>query len=176
MSKYIHRKIEGKKGTWLVPVNIINPADWVHVDTHDPKSRGYGGGMLEFELEDGTTYAVKGPWHSSGVFDDTGVLIADLHLTRLTIRENDKDGKILYEEKEPVLGPFMRGERIGQQLANIMNKELYIIRESEGGGSMHTAYPGKMPHVMAIRDAGLRDNERGYKEHFDPAWEVKHDV
>lgn len=154
----MHKVFEGRGGEdYIVKTTVINPAGHIHVTDKNPSGpqafRGYGGSMLRFELEDGTVREVKGPWHtnSAAFLAETGILITDLHLTRLTIRDNDHNGKILYEEKEPVLGPFMRGERIVQQLANLLERPLYCERESEGGSSKHTCFPDKKPHTMAMR-------------------------
>lgn len=175
MQKHKHKIIEASNGnTWIVRTDTVDAAAHLHVDKHEDFSgdrpfgarmRGYGGSVLEFELEDGGIYSAKGPWHSnSGAFySDTGVLITDLTLTRLVLKLNDSEGEVIYEEEKPVLGPFMRGERIAHQLANLWEKAIYVESHSNGGSSAHTAQPDTMPHPMAVR-SGTKNVEK------DEAW------
>jgi hypothetical protein len=167
------RKIESLDGTrtYYLPIEgvnaadhfryVVNCADGVHVTDPNPSGpfRGYGGSTLEFPLDDGTIDKVKGPWHtnSEAFFKETGINISDLHLTQVTIgTESGKGfmevgGDVLYRENEPVLGPFMRGERIAQQLADVLDISVYCVRESAGGGSAGWHKPGQKLHPMAER-------------------------
>jgi hypothetical protein len=126
--------------------------------------------------------AVKGPWHSNagGLLRDAGVDVRDLHLTRVTLyemvmepytgpgyerqpdgrlewkRELTRDipvhGPVIYEEKEPALGIFMRGDRIAHAYANATNKSVFCDSESAGGGSKKLIHPGQEMHVMAANN------------------------
>jgi hypothetical protein len=175
------RTIESAKGhTYIIPTDVLNIADHVHVDTHDPKSDGYGGRTLEFELENGEIYMAKGPWHSSGsVLLDVGLDVRDLHMTMLTLwstkkeevthkgyitdeetgkltwtdvtRTIDVKDEIIYEEKLPVLGMFMRGERVAAAYAKATGKTIYYRSESYGGASQQLITPEHKLHPMAER-------------------------
>lgn len=164
---------KGEPVTYLVPISgemnigdlvkevpIVNPADKIHVDTHDPKSDGYGGSTMAFTLEDGSEYKVKGPWHG-GSFSFDIFRITDLHYTFVTIGTEHPPGNewfmsipeeyVIYQDPGWVLGPFMRGERLARQLADVLNQPLYLISESYGGASAHWVKPGQKMHVMAKR-------------------------
>lgn len=173
----VWRKIECTKGadgagTYLVQVDTINPADMIHVDTHDLSSRGYGGSELRFELEDGSIYTVKGPWHgnSDSLRMRTGLDISYLHETKVSIFEYDEEvrtfskyvrrddgtmvwtevteprptpGSVIYEEQYYVLGEFKRGERIAQALADVREQPVYVICDSRSGSMRCWKHPGE---------------------------------
>lgn len=163
MESMVYRKIETNNGrTYLVPVNVPNAADYIHVDVHDPTSRGYGGRTLEFPLEDGTMYKTKGPWHtnSEALLKETGIDIRELHGTKVTIwsvvdevstfkeyvrqedgtlkwmdvtRPRPVKGEVIYEEQDYCLGDFHRGERVAQAIADIRQETVKFKSESRGG-------------------------------------------
>lgn len=164
----VYRKLQGNdKRVWYIPI-ATNVADWfkgvgdsIHVTDPEPVGgmRGYGGSTLEFPLEDGTVDEVKGPWHtnSEAFFSATGLNISDLHYTCVTIGTErgeglmEVGGEIIYQDPGWVLGPFMRGERIAHQLADVHNRRLYVVRESQVGGSAGFVEPNTTPHPMARR-------------------------
>jgi len=89
----IYKKIIGKRGVWFVPVSSDEPA--AGVQFHDPKalhSDGYGGATLRFELEDGSVYLAKGPWHGNAesLFQDTGYDIRDKYRTFVVLSKDRK--------------------------------------------------------------------------------------
>ena len=151
----IHRKIhaEDVNEDYYVPVDILNVADELHVTDSSNTShmKGYDGSTLAFKMEDGTVEHVTGPWHtnSRGFINHTGINISELHLTKITLWQDDE---IIYEEKAPVLGPYYRGDRIARQLAIIRNKEIKVKSESSGGSSTKTCYPdGRFTHPLSKR-------------------------
>lgn len=155
--------IEGELniGDRAIAIPIVNPADETHVDSRNPNSEGYGGSRLKFPLGNGEVDEVKGPWHggSYNFEKDTGIRITDLHYTFVTIATRDMPGfmnydpdSIVYQDPGWVLGPFMRGERLARQLADIMEIPLYKVSESAGGASAHWVDPGQKMHPMAKRD------------------------
>jgi hypothetical protein len=166
-----YRKFTADNGRiYYVPVSVNagdfgatevynNPGDGVHVDTLDPKSQGYGGSKLTFKLTDGTVEVVKGPWHthSSSLLKETGLKITDLHYTYVIIAKDSGKGfmkpghDIVYADPEWVLGPFMRGERLAQQLADLHDIPLFRVTESMGGASSKWHNPGDKVHPMARR-------------------------
>lgn len=180
-SPSIWRKIEiNPNTTYLIPTDVLNVADHVHIDQHNPNSDGYGGRTLSFKLEDGTIYEAKGPWHTSctGLKKHTNgeIDLTYLHGTMVTIYstkkatrthktyvnkeegwvdrdfEYDDKDEIIYQETTPVLGPFMRGENIAHALVEATGQPVYLEVESYGGASSHTVHPGDKKHVMAVRN------------------------
>jgi len=140
----MYKKYEGKDNTtWYIKIDDLNLADHIYVDTHDPKSQGFGGSTLKFELEDGNIDEVKGPWHSNSkaLLDRTRINIVDLHYTKVVLTKvrneiyAQKYNGLIYEEKEFVLGPFYRGDRIAHEYADTTGETVYCITISNGGGS-----------------------------------------
>lgn len=172
----VWKKKEAKDGrTFYYPVSAVNvadtvrapmcnPADEIHVDHHDPQSRGYGGSVLKFELEDGTIDEVKGPWHGGYNSEEvTGVRVSDLHYSHVTIGFKAGEGfmevepsSIVYQDPGWVLGPYMRGARIAQQLADLWDTTLYCVSHSYGGASAGYHNPGDKQHIMARRPTDER--------------------
>lgn len=168
------RKFVEKKATYYLPVTeFVNAADNVLVDVRDPTSRGFGGSVFEIKTVDSVD-EVKGPWHGTCPFEVCNV--TELHLTKVIILANaehipyvdwpgivEKYGKdgvefslrmtgdVLYEEKEPVLGTFYRGDRIAQQLADLRQEVIYAHIETDGGSHGHECKPGDKLHPRAHR-------------------------
>lgn len=109
---------------------------------------------------------------------ETGLDLRELHLTRITLwsvktethdrfqsyREDPETGKlewgywmkdylvedeVIYEELQPVLGIFMRGDRIAHQIADTLGKPIKLRSQSEGGSSIHIIQPHSEMHPMA---------------------------
>lgn len=149
---YIYRVIQGQSSnTWLIPTNCAWPGEDVHVDQHDPHSQGYGGGTITFPLEDGTTYNVKGPWHSNSesLYNDTGVDIRATYRTygcvALNLRYDNRGTGIfenlIYVEREPTIGSFDRITDIAQAEADKRGHPIAACSISRGGGHMGWEYP-----------------------------------
>jgi hypothetical protein len=66
--KYI--KLTGKRWTWVIKEN--NDPNSIHVQT--TCTEGYGGRTLTFQLVDGSTLEMVGPWNGNAdhLFEDTG--------------------------------------------------------------------------------------------------------
>ena len=168
---------------YYVPVGLLNPADEVLCDTHNPNSNGFGGRVFQLETIDGEVHEVKGPWHTSAPYD--AVNITELHLTKVTIiahsrhiqyKDWDKypdpatpefqykvTGEVLYHEKEWVLGSYNRGDRIAYQLANLQNRELFLGVQSQGGGHSMVISPDDKPHY------GVERQENKVETNLSPA-------
>lgn len=152
----VWRAMDGPGGrTYYYPVDVPNPGDHVHVDTKDPESRGYGGRTLEFKLEDGEVRSVKGPWHGGlqELYEQTGIRLADLHYTKVTVEAQGPNGspEVVYKEDDFVLGQFMRGARIAYQLADALGRPVELHVNSAGGGMAGMIHPGERQHSMATR-------------------------
>jgi hypothetical protein len=154
-----HRRFNSKDGgeMYYVPIDVVNPADELHVTDSDPgHMKGYGGHVLKFELDDGTVDEVKGPWHTNsiGFFRDTGINIGELHLTQVTLWDEtnrDSIAEPIYQETQKVLGPFYRGQRAAHQLANLRNKLIGYEIITNGGSHSGTAYPDSKQHPLSMR-------------------------
>jgi hypothetical protein len=151
-TKFIYRKLVDKKGhVWLYPINSETPAEQVHFhDPKDLKSDGYGGSTLHFTLEDGTTYAAKGPWHSSSdaMYAATGVDVRNTSRTYGCVAKNriykhkpnsysgvQEFHGIFHADTEPVIGSFNRLKKLGQEWADKLGHPVVVYSESKGGSS-----------------------------------------
>lgn len=153
-AKFIYHKLVDKQGhVWLYPANSDSPAEQVHFhNPKDLKSDGYGGATLHFVLEDGTTYAAKGPWHSSAdaMFEATGVDIRNTHYTygcvslkRVYVPSTTRSyydsvtrfEGVLHADKEPVLGRFSRLTDLAKEHATRLGHPVAYYSQSKGGSS-----------------------------------------
>lgn len=139
-----YRRIDGKRGVWLVAIQE-NEGDQVYF--HNPKdlhSDGFGGATLKFILKDGTTYEARGPWKTGpeGLYSDTGYDCREKHFTRVVIGKGrsydyslDKyDGQcviadVVYYEDAPVLGKF---DRIADIVATLPPGAYFFWMETHG--------------------------------------------
>ena len=147
----IHRRIISTRRNveYYVPVDHVNVGDHLHVTDPSPGlMKGYGGHPFKFDMNDGTNEVVIGPWHTNslGLLKDTDLQVGELHFTQVTLKENDHEGALIYDEKEMVLGSFHRGQRIAQQLADIRDKPIYVHVETNEGSHSHTAFPKGHEH------------------------------
>ena len=140
---------------WLV-ADQPNMADHVYYCAFDPKSQGFGGSTLTFQLVDGDSIDLQGPWHGNAdsLFEDTGIDIRDTRLTYVVIareRTHDEHWRsvlkdILYEDKEPTMGIFHRGEVIAKEIANGIGHPVILYSESQGGSSEGPVRPDGEAH------------------------------
>lgn len=156
-----YRKIKGKSGrTWLVGI-IPEAAAKLYV-TNNPANTtgkgggyGFGGATISFTVdgEDGQ-FDAHGPWHSNAdaLYEDTGLDVRSLHLTRVWVAEGREfgpglsmrtvpAGEIYYQEDVPAMGTFHRGKRIAQAIADLYQKEVWLFSESNGGSSSSKIKP-----------------------------------
>lgn len=144
MSEGTYRKYEREDGnTVYVRLNKADAGNFVFVDHHNPYSQGYGGSIFQFELEDGTVDEVKGPWHSSPEVLPEPHRVSELYLTKIVLRWHSKDGVLIYDEGQWVLGHFYRGYRAALQLAKLNNVPVYFYSESKGGSMAGVIDPDK---------------------------------
>lgn len=139
----VYKKFTGKTGrTWLVPVGKF-AGDNIHV-SGDKNSQGYAGTTLKFNLEDGSTLELQGPWHGnpSDLFKDTGYDIRNKHATKViiadTVEYEQGEWKpilsgILYEDEDFQESVFNRGTDLAKTFANKLNKPVYYYVETGGG-------------------------------------------
>lgn len=144
--------IDEEGAVWLI-ADQPNMADNIYYCNFASESQGFAGRTLHFNLVDGEEIDLPAPWHtnSQALKHRCGIDITDLHLTYVVIAKNralDKNlntvyGDVVYEDKEPTLGYFKRGEHIAKELANKLNTVLYCYSESAGGSSDSPIYPDK---------------------------------
>ena len=137
---------------WLI-AHQPNMADNVYYCNFDPKSQGFAGRTLHFELVDGDSIDLPAPWHSNAdaLFYDTGIDIRDTSLTYTIIakqRSHDEHYNtiykdVLYEDRKPTLGYFNRGEILAKEFANKLHTTVFCYRSSQGGSSDGPIEPDK---------------------------------
>jgi hypothetical protein len=146
-SKY--KKIVGKNSDWYIALGKPE-GDYIYSAGRTGKySDGFGGRIMEFELEDGTIDKVQGPWHSNSdsLLFDTGYDATDKHHTQGIIALNLKhpednwhvteheEEEILHWDEEPVEGLYHRIDILAQEFATKLNKRVYYAMITNGGGT-----------------------------------------
>ena len=141
-----YKKVKGKSGNfWFIPLQD-NPADNIYMDNpKDRDSKGFGGRIVNFELDNGEVYLAHGPWHSNAdsLFEDTGIDVRDLYFTKVILGTGGveyqgghsfKIKEVVYQEDEFKLGSYRRGEELAQEYANKLKKNIHGWIESKSGG------------------------------------------
>lgn len=164
--KRVYKKLIGKSGRiWLIAVQD-NPADNIYVSANSAENkpgyrgfRGFAGRTLTFELEDGTTLDLQGPWatNSDALFNDTNYDVRDKYLTFGVIGLGRKYEHgmgvtitdVLYRDKDWVIGEFNRVEKIAQKIANELGKTVMKFSKSRGGSSCGQVSPDKADSKLA---------------------------
>jgi hypothetical protein len=168
--------VKGKSGrTWLYGI-CDAPAAHIYVSAEGRENmpgyrgfRGFGGSTLKFELEDGNTISLQGPWHSNSnaLFNDTGIDLNENTVTYVVVSEKIGHDKkyhsvainVLYKDEEPAVGSFDRGNDIALEWANKLGKPVHLYCESLGGSSSGFVNPGKKKekskYVSDISEAQL---------------------
>jgi hypothetical protein len=134
----------GKDGKKWVYADAPNAADQVWVDG-GPRSEGSGGRTLTFELSDGGTVDLQGPWKTGadGLLKATGIDIRDRYTTRgIVALERDKGNvyapdtyrQIIHYDEAPVIGTFDRVRDVAQAAANTLGVRVQVGVISQGGG------------------------------------------
>lgn len=140
----VWKKVVGKSGRlWLYQPE----GSTVWVDGGEG-SRGCGGRTLTFNLDDGSTVDLKGPWcsNSNACFKDTGIDVRSNHITwgcvgteRLWDGNTGRSGigNIIWFDPEPTKGLFERVDLIAWELQKkYPDQKLQVYRESAGGSSL----------------------------------------
>ncbi len=137
-------------GELYLIANQPNMADNIYSCSFDPRSQGFAGRTLHFDLVYGGSIDLLGPWHtnSESLLLRTGIDITDSHLTFVVIAENRTHGEwdtiytnVLYKDEHPTIGKFDRGKSIAEEIANKLNKPVFCYRKSTGGSSDSPVYP-----------------------------------
>lgn len=152
-NKYHMMRCNGRVWLWRVGPSA---GDHIYCGTDDPSKReeGFCGRSMEFELDNGESITLHGPWHSNSnaLLHATGVDLTRNHLTFVVIGM-DRDGfyndlvikDVVYQDKDWIEGSFSRGEDIAVAVADKLNKPVVCYSESHGGSSCGFIYPGRLP-------------------------------
>lgn len=122
-----------------------------------PGSDGFGGATLTFDLVDGGTLSLKGPWKAGadGLFKATGFDCRATYFSRGIVAFERETGKrytdpdifrdIIHYDEAPVLGTFDRIQDIAQAAANETGRKVWHSSISKGGGHAGWAEPKPAP-------------------------------
>lgn len=132
---------------WLYPAEIMpNASEYIYArEIHNEGSQGFGGRIIPFEMADGSTYELKGPWKTSpdGLYRATGVDYRATTLTRGIVAGYRSYGRggapdlyvdVLHYDEAPVMGTYNRVDLIADALVQEFRRDLVIAMISRGGG------------------------------------------
>jgi hypothetical protein len=129
---------------WLYNDDLPDAGAFIYVEG-GPNSQGFGGATIPFQLVDGTTLHLKGPWHSNSeaLFGACNIDLRSRHLTWGCIgtgrdweQSRSKITGLLYFDPEGGLeGPFNRIEAMAQAMAKERGEQLAYYSGSHGGSS-----------------------------------------
>ena len=138
-----YKQLIGKDGrTWLVG-NTHNAADHIYADG-GKGSEGFGGRTLEFDIDDGSTLSLIGPWKSNSdhLFAETGHDVRHLHLSMGIISLHQEPFNyhtgfyinVLHRDHGFEIGPFDRIEQLALGYAAAYRHPTYFAVRTLGGG------------------------------------------
>lgn len=129
----------------------------IYCGSDDPntKSEGFGGRALTFQLKEGGSIVLYGPWHtnSDALLKATGVDLTKSHMTFVVIglgrRIDDNNGScwrqvitnVIYQDEDWTKGSFNRGKEIATELADKRQEVLILYSQSNGGSLCGPVYP-----------------------------------
>jgi len=140
-----YHKLIGNRGEIWLYADQPNSADNIYVNG-GPGSQGFGGRTMTFELVDGTTIDLQGPWHANphSMLAATGVDLRDKSLTRGIVALGRESGEtfyspdtyteVLHYDEEAVVGSYDRIENLAKRFANTLGKTVFYAMKSSGGG------------------------------------------
>lgn len=137
---------------WLVG-DEPNAAEHIYVDG-GKGSNGFGGRTMTFELVDGSTVNLIGPWHtnSSALLQAVGIDLRDKYFTwgcigtdRYFNNGNSGISNLIYIDKEPILGKYDRIDNLAKQLSEERQECLFYYRQTLGGSTLGPVNYEKFP-------------------------------
>ena len=137
---------------WLVG-DEPNAAEHIYVDG-GKGSNGFGGRTMTFELVDGSTVDLIGPWHtnSGALLQAVGIDLRDKYFTwgcigtdRHFSNGNSGISNLIYIDKEPVLGLYDRIDTLAKQLSEERQECLFYYRQTLGGSTLGPVNYEKFP-------------------------------
>lgn len=160
-----YHKYVGKSGnTWLVADHEA-AAENIYVTNNPANSggEGFGGAHLPLPCTDGTTFVLKGGWHSgaNGLFADTGIDVRNQYRTFVVLGMDRKHigsgyGRtvicdVVYKDEQPTLGRYDRYKKL---VARFPQAKFYYMSSKEGSFSGMTDL--EQARWNAERDAKLK--------------------
>ena len=149
--KQRYKLLTGDRGrVWLVAIQP-NAADNIYASDPNPRSEGFAGRLLTFDLEKpGESITLQGPWHSNAgaLLEETGHDVQDKHETLAVIAERREIvggstvlRNVFYHDESPTIGAYDRGKKLAVSCANLTNKPVICYVETRGGSSSGPVYP-----------------------------------
>ena len=124
---------------------------YVGSDNPDHRSDGFGGRTLTFELVEGGSIDLYGPWHGNAdsMFKATGVDIRDTYRTFVVVGLGCGCGEgmsmiitdVVYQDEEWKDGGYDRSHAISQKIANDLGRTVQCLKVSKGGSSRGPVNP-----------------------------------
>lgn len=164
----IWTKYIGKSGKiWLLPKGEAENS--MVIVEGEPGSQGFGGREMHFDLDDGTTIMLKGPWSSNhdSFFRDTGVDrracyrtwgCIGRHRDHVTYTGRYDSGimticdLVYFDPEGGVIGEYDRIENLAKQMAFERDEILFKFQGTYGGSSSGCIMPYEGdPEYIAYR-------------------------
>lgn len=170
-------KYIGKSGKiWLLPKGEAENS--MVIVEGEPGSQGFGGREMHFDLDDGTTIILKGPWSSNhdAFFADTGVDRCAFYRTwgcigrhRDYVTYTDRYGSgimticdlVHFDPEGGVIGEYDRIEKLAKQMAFERDEILFMYQGTFGGSSSGRIMPyeGDPEYIAATKKVRWIDQE-----------------
>lgn len=159
VAENLHRMYVGKSGKRWIVADRKNAGEYVYVEG-GPNSDGFGGRTIKFDLTDGTSVSLKGPWHSNpeALFADTGVDVRDQFYTYCVIAKDRAYPNnrlvmvdVLYRDYDLVLGTFDRPDvdAMAKMFANELGHSVQVHKITHGGSSTAPVNPDGKGFIKA---------------------------
>ena len=160
-AKHKYHGIEISENNWWLYGDIENPADHIYHGNANPNttSDGFGGAALPFELVDGRTITLYGPFKVAECYlcGATGIDLSDKHKTRGVIASEkptyDPHGggyfgtrtftSLVHLDTDWVIGKFDRIKELAQKLADEHGEPMWSYVETQGGSNSFCKKPAK---------------------------------
>lgn len=141
-SSRMFTRVPTEKAVWYY-TDGENAASNIYCSTRNKE--GMGGATVEMHTPDGV-FPETGIWHSNAdsLFNATGIDIRDKHLTSYIVCLEIERPKNWYEAtlckqvqavELSVVGEFNPGKEVAQRIANKLDRKVFFMRKSTGGGS-----------------------------------------
>ncbi|WP_299076630.1 hypothetical protein [uncultured Paraglaciecola sp.] len=140
---------DGRGGVWLFG-DCPNSADHTYHGYTDRQQNGFAGAHVTFNLVDGGTITLKGPFKTSPPKNaDQSVLTRGVIAREVSNHPELEDSfgslriynDVIYLDRDWELGEYMRIDSLAQSLANERGEKLFYRKESLGGAMSAWANP-----------------------------------
>lgn len=122
---------------YFYPINTKGAASEIYCTAYanwNMPGPGFGGNDILLPLEDGTTFVLKGGWHTNSdqLFVTTGVDLRNCHVSRCILWIASSEERI-YLDEDWVEGVYERPEILAQEMANSTGVQISMYAETPGG-------------------------------------------